>query len=63
MAELLVDNVAKEYPTRGEPLQVLRGVSLELGRGQNLAILGPSGSGKRPPAAGGCCLAARTPPS
>jgi lipoprotein-releasing system ATP-binding protein len=46
MAELLVDNVAKEYPTRGEPLQVLRGVSLELGRGQNLAILGPSGSGK-----------------
>lgn len=46
MDMLTVDNVTKEYPTPAEPLVVLRGVSLELNRGQSLAILGPSGSGK-----------------
>ena len=46
MAKLLVENVTKQYPTRGEPLVVLRGVSLELDAGRNAAILGPSGSGK-----------------
>ena len=46
MAKLLVENVTKQYPTRGEPLVVLRGVSLELDPGRNAAILGPSGSGK-----------------
>ena len=46
MAELLVENVGKQYPTRGEPLTVLREVSLNLQTGQNLAIVGPSGSGK-----------------
>jgi lipoprotein-releasing system ATP-binding protein len=46
MSELCVENITKQYPTRGEPLAVLRGVSLELQRGHNLAILGPSGSGK-----------------
>jgi lipoprotein-releasing system ATP-binding protein len=46
MADLVVDNIAKEYPTPSEPLRVLCGVSFELNRSESLAILGPSGSGK-----------------
>ena len=46
MSTLSVINVSKEFPTRGEPLQVLRDVSLKLEAGENLAILGPSGCGK-----------------
>lgn len=46
MSALSVTNIAKEYPTRGEPLVVLREVSLELSVGENAAILGPSGCGK-----------------
>lgn len=46
MADLEVVNVTKEFPGSVEPLQVLRGVSLELSQGDNLAVVGPSGSGK-----------------
>jgi lipoprotein-releasing system ATP-binding protein len=46
MPQLSVDRLAKSYPTRGEPLEVLRDVSLSLDSGQNAAIVGPSGSGK-----------------
>src|SRR3954465_4914194 len=45
-AELVVQNVVKEYPTPAEPLRVLSDVSFSLSRGENLAIVGPSGSGK-----------------
>src|SRR5262245_33198659 len=46
MAELLVEHLSKSFPTRTDPLIVLRDVSLSLAAGQNAAILGPSGSGK-----------------
>ena len=46
MAELVIEHLSKSFPTRGEPLVVLRDVSLSLSAGQNAAILGPSGSGK-----------------
>jgi lipoprotein-releasing system ATP-binding protein len=43
---LQVTNLAKDYPTRSGPLSVLRDVSLDLDRGESLAVMGPSGSGK-----------------
>ncbi len=43
---LLVQNLRKTYPTRGNELVVLRDVNLTLDPGDALAILGPSGSGK-----------------
>lgn len=46
MADLIVKNIAKEFPTRGEPLRVLKDASLELSASQSMAVLGPSGSGK-----------------
>lgn len=46
MPELVVDRLAKSFPTPGEPLVVLREVSLSLEAGQNAVIVGPSGSGK-----------------
>jgi lipoprotein-releasing system ATP-binding protein len=45
-AELVVENIVKEYPTPAEPLRILSDVSFTLRRGENLGILGPSGSGK-----------------
>ena len=46
MFSLEARNVSKRYPTRGEPLVVLRDASLELQPGESVAIVGPSGSGK-----------------
>jgi lipoprotein-releasing system ATP-binding protein len=43
---LRVQHLAKDYPTRSGALIVLRDVTLELERGDALAIMGPSGSGK-----------------
>jgi len=46
MSGLIVDSIAKQFPTRTEPLIVLRDASFRLSAGDNIAILGPSGSGK-----------------
>ncbi len=46
MSQLVVERVAKEYPTRSGPLVVLRDVSFGLDPGESLAIVGPSGTGK-----------------
>jgi lipoprotein-releasing system ATP-binding protein len=43
---LQVDHLCKDYPTRTGPLSVLRDISLEVQRGEALAVMGPSGSGK-----------------
>lgn len=46
MADLVVDQISKEFPSRGQPLRVLRGVCLQLAGRDSGAIVGPSGSGK-----------------
>lgn len=43
---LVVEHLAKDYPTRSGPLSVLRDVDLHLERSQAIAVMGPSGSGK-----------------
>ena len=43
---LLVEHLCKDYPTRSGPLAVLRDISLDVPRGDALAVMGPSGSGK-----------------
>jgi lipoprotein-releasing system ATP-binding protein len=43
---LWVKNVHKTYETESKPLEVLKGVSLEVMAGEALAILGASGAGK-----------------
>lgn len=46
MSGLIVEQLVKSYPTRAEPLVVLREATLNMTAGQNAAIVGPSGSGK-----------------
>jgi len=43
---LIVEGLTKDYPTRSGPIDVLRGIDLNLDRGQAIAVMGPSGSGK-----------------
>ena len=45
-ADLKAVRLTKHYPTPGEPLVVLEDLSLEMYRGEALAVMGPSGSGK-----------------
>ena len=45
---LQLENISHEFPSaeNGEPLRVLRGLSLEIDHGESIAIVGPSGCGK-----------------
>lgn len=44
---LSVENISKSYPGRGKTrLPVINNVSLELGQGEFISVIGPSGSGK-----------------
>jgi len=40
------EGVIKEYRMGGTVLQALKGIDLEIGRGEYISIMGPSGSGK-----------------
>ena len=43
---LAVTEVSKHYPTPAGPLRILQSVSLQVERGESVAIMGPSGCGK-----------------
>jgi putative ABC transport system ATP-binding protein len=43
---ICTENVKKLYRLPGEEVWALKGISLEIGRGEFLSIMGPSGSGK-----------------
>ncbi len=46
MALISLENIVKTYPMGKSSLTVLKGVSLDVGKGEMVAIMGPSGSGK-----------------
>ena len=43
---LTVHNLHKSYQVGKTTYEVLKGVSLEVGKGEFVAVMGPSGSGK-----------------
>lgn len=44
--DLIVRGLSREFDTAGGKLAILRGLDLELRRGESVAVTGPSGSGK-----------------
>lgn len=60
IVSLSVRNLSKSFPSASGTVEVLRNISLELEKGQSLAITGPSGSGKSTLLH---CIGTLTPPS
>jgi len=46
VAFLRVENLRKEFPKKGGPVEVLKGISFSLNRGEMLGVVGVSGAGK-----------------
>ncbi|HEY6564135.1 MAG TPA: ABC transporter ATP-binding protein [Pirellulaceae bacterium] len=44
--DIVADHLGREFPTRSEPLRILRDVHFALTSGDGMVIMGPSGSGK-----------------
>ena len=43
-----VQNVTKTFEHEGRSLEVLKGIDLDIGSGEMVTIVGPSGAGKAP---------------